>query len=59
MEGHIYDLVLFADDPNLFFSHIYFTTLMNLINSEMLKLSVVIGLKPTSDLYIYKSQVTY
>ena len=35
----IYDLVLFADDPNLLFSHIDFPTLMNLINSEKLKIS--------------------
>ena len=36
--SNIYDLVLFADDTNLFFSHFHSTTLMNLINSEMLKL---------------------
>ena len=34
----MYDLVLFADDTNLFFSHFDSTTLMNLVNSEMLKL---------------------
>ena len=32
------DLVLFADDTNLFLSHFDSTTLMNLVNSEMLKL---------------------
>ena len=37
--SNIYDLVLFADDTNLFFSHFDFPTLMNLINSEILKLS--------------------
>ena len=37
--SNIYDLVLFADDPNLLFSHIDFPTLMNLINSEKLKIS--------------------
>ena len=36
--SNIYDLVLFADDTNLFFSHFDSTTLMNLVNSEMLKL---------------------
>ena len=37
--SNLYDLVLFADDTNLFFSHFGSTTLMNLVNSEMLKLS--------------------
>ena len=37
--SNIYDLVLFADDTNLFFSHFDFPTLMNLINSKILKLS--------------------
>ena len=37
--SNIYDLILFADDTNLFFSHFDSTTLMNLVNSEMLKLS--------------------
>ena len=37
--SNIYDLVLFADDKNLFFFHFDPTTLMNLVNSEMLKLS--------------------
>ena len=36
---NIYDLVLFVDDPNLFFSLTDFPTSMNLINPEMLKLS--------------------
>ena len=35
---NIYDLVLFADDTNLFFAHFDSTTSMNLVNSEMLKL---------------------
>ena len=37
--SNIYDLVLFADDTNLFFSHFDFPTLMNLINFKILKLS--------------------
>ena len=37
--SNIYDLVLLADDTNLLFSYIDFPTLMNLKNSEMLKLS--------------------
>ena len=37
--SNIYDLVLFADDSNLFFSDFDFPTLMNLINSEILNLS--------------------
>ena len=37
--SNIYDLVLFADDTNLFFSDFDFPTLMNLINSEILNLS--------------------
>ena len=36
--SNIYDLVLFADDTNLFFSHFDSITLMNLVNSEMFKL---------------------
>ena len=52
----MYDLVLFADDTNLFFSHFDSTTLMNLVNSEMLKLFN--WFKPTSYLLIYKSKIT-
>ena len=37
--SNIYDLFLFADDTNLFFSDFDFPTLMNLINSEILNLS--------------------
>ena len=37
--SNIYDLVLFADDTNLFFSQFESTTSMNLVNSGMLKLS--------------------
>ena len=54
--SYMYDLVLFADDTNLFFSHFDSTTLMNLVNSEMLKLFN--WFKPTSYLLIYKSQIT-
>ena len=32
--SNIYDLVLFADDTNVFFSHFDFPTLMNLINFD-------------------------
>ena len=32
--SNIYDLVLFADDTNVFFSHFAFPTLMNLINFD-------------------------
>ena len=37
--SNIYDLVLFADDTILFFSHFDFPTWMSLINSKILKLS--------------------
>ena len=37
--SNIYDLFLFADDTNLFFSDFDFPTLMKLINSEILNLS--------------------
>ena len=37
--SNIYDLVLFGDDTNLFFSHFDSTTLKNLVNSKMLRLS--------------------
>ena len=37
--SNIFDLVLFADNTNLSFSHIDFPTLVNLKNSETLKLS--------------------
>ena len=46
----------YADDTNLFFSHFDSTSLMNLVNSEMLKLFN--WLKPKSYLLIYKSQIT-
>ena len=36
----LYDLVLFADDTNLFFSHNDVQTLTHTINSEMLESSV-------------------
>ena len=39
MSDFKYILVLFADDTNLFVSHFDCTTLMNLVNSEMLKFS--------------------
>ena len=55
--SNIHDLVLFSDDTNLFFSHFDSTTLMNLVNSEMLKLFD--GFNPTSHLLIYKSQITW
>ena len=35
----LYDLVLFADDTNLFFSHNDIQTFTHIINSEMLGLS--------------------
>ena len=37
--SNLYDLVLFADDTNLFFSHNDIQTLTHTINSEMLDLS--------------------
>ena len=37
--SNLYDLVLFADDTNLFFSHNDIQTLTHTINSEMLELS--------------------
>ena len=37
--SNLYDLVLFADDTNLFFSHNDIQTLTHIINSEMLALS--------------------
>ena len=46
----------YADDTNLFFSHFDSTTLMNFVNSEMLKLFN--WFKPTSYLLIYKSKIT-
>ena len=55
--SNIYDLVLFADDTNLFFSHFDSTTLMNLVNSEMLKLSDWFKANNLS-LKIYKSEIT-
>ena len=54
--SYMYDLVLFAVDTYLFFSHFDSTTLMNLVNSEMLKLFN--WFKPKSYLLIYKSQIT-
>ena len=55
--SNIYDLVLFAADTNLFFSHFDSTTLMNLVNSEMLKLSDWFKANNLS-LKIYKSEIT-
>ena len=37
--SNLYDLVSFADDTNLFFSHNDIQTLTHTINSEMLELS--------------------
>ena len=37
--SNLYDLVLFADDTNLFFSHNDIQTLTHIINSELLGLS--------------------
>ena len=53
--SNIHDLVLFADDTNLFFSHFDSTTLMNLVNSEMLKLSDRFKANKLS--IMYKSQI--
>ena len=53
----LYDLVLFADDTNLFFSHFDSTTSMNLVNSKMLKLFDWFKAK-TNYLLIYESQIT-
>jgi hypothetical protein len=37
--SEIADIILFADDTNMFFSHSSFDTLLTLVNNELLKIS--------------------